>query len=91
MKTYALSFVLVVTSMLAVSAHAQIVRDLTPEHIREAIAFGTKNKEVRPYRIQEKAHWTWPPFIAVYQRHSCGLLSPPTQRRGDTSRSRNGT
>jgi len=66
MKAYALSFVLVVTSMLAVNAHAQIVRDLTPEQIREAIALGTKSKEIWPYRIQEKARWSWPPLIAVY-------------------------
>jgi len=66
MKIYVLSFVLVVSSMLAVRAQAQIVRDLTPEQIREAIAFGAKNKDVWPYRIQEKARWSWPPLIAVY-------------------------
>jgi hypothetical protein len=47
-------------------AKAQVIRDMTPERIREAIVLGTKTKDLRPYRIQEKARWSWPPLIAVY-------------------------
>jgi hypothetical protein len=59
---------LVAAVFLAVGgrAHAQIVRDMTPDRIREAISFGTKTKELSPYRIQEKARWSWPPLIALY-------------------------
>jgi hypothetical protein len=45
---------------------AQIIRDMTPERIREAIALGTKSKDLRWYSVQEKARFTWPPLIAVY-------------------------
>ena len=47
-------------------SHAQIVKEMSPELIREAIVFGMKVKVVEPYRIQEKAHWSWPPLIGVY-------------------------
>jgi hypothetical protein len=52
-------------SVIVGVAQAQIVRDMTPERIREAIALGTKSKDLGWYRIQEKAHFTWPPLIAV--------------------------
>ena len=45
---------------------AQIIRDMTPERIRDAIAFGTKSKDLGWYRVQEKVRFTWPPLIAVY-------------------------
>src|SRR6266852_2889069 len=48
------------------TAEAQVVHDMTPDRIREAIELGTKSKELSPYRIQEKARWSWPPLIAVY-------------------------
>jgi hypothetical protein len=54
------------TLAIGAPAQAQIVREMTPERVREAIAFGTKTKDLRPYRIQEKARWSWPPLIAVY-------------------------
>jgi hypothetical protein len=63
---HAWPLVVVVASVIVVMAHAQIVQDMTPERIREAIAFGTSSKELRPYKIQAKAHWSWPPLIAVY-------------------------
>ena len=57
---------LFVMSAIIGVVQAQIVRDMTPERIREAIALGTKSKELGWYRIQEKARFTWPPLIAVY-------------------------
>jgi hypothetical protein len=48
------------------TTQAQIVREMTPERVREAITFGTKTKELSPYRIQEKARFSWPPLLAVY-------------------------
>jgi hypothetical protein len=57
---------LFVISAIAGIAQAQIVRDMTPERIREAIGFGTKSRDLGWYRIQEKARFTWPPLIAVY-------------------------
>jgi hypothetical protein len=51
---------------VAAAAHAQIVRDMSPERIREAIALGTKAKDLGGYRIQEKARWSWPPLIGFY-------------------------
>jgi hypothetical protein len=64
----ACSRTLVVGMILALSGtvQAQVVRDMTPERIREAIALGTKSKELDPYKIQEKARFSWPPLIAVY-------------------------
>jgi len=50
----------------ASTAGAQIVSDMTPVTIREAIAMGTKAKDLGWYRIQEKARFTWPPLIALY-------------------------
>lgn len=46
--------------------HAQIIRDMTPERIREAIALGTKAKDLGWYKVQEKARFSWPPLIAYY-------------------------
>ena len=57
---------LFVMSAIIGVVQAQIVRDMTPERIREAIALGTKSKDLGWYRIQEKARFTWPPLIAVY-------------------------
>ena len=59
---------LIATVTLAVvgTAQAQVVRDITSDRIRDAIAIGTKTKDLRPYRIQEKARLSWPPLIAVY-------------------------
>jgi hypothetical protein len=59
---------LVIAMTLAVfgSAQAQVIREMTPDRIREAIKLGTSTKDLRPYRIQEKAGWSWPPLIAVY-------------------------
>jgi len=48
------------------TAHAQIVREMSPDRIREAISFGSNSKDLRPYRIQEKARWSWPPLIGFY-------------------------
>ena len=53
-------------AVVTMSAQGQIVREMTPERIREAIALGTKAREVAPYKIQEKARFSWPPLIAVY-------------------------
>jgi hypothetical protein len=44
----------------------QVVRDMKPEQIKEAIAFGVKEKNVTAYRIQEKARFSWPPLIGAY-------------------------
>jgi hypothetical protein len=57
---------LVVAIAAAMTAQAQIVREMTPELISEAITLGTKAKDLGPYRIQEKARWSWPPLIAYY-------------------------
>jgi hypothetical protein len=48
------------------AAQAQIVRTMSPDRIQEAISFGANSKDLRPYRIQEKARWSWPPLIAFY-------------------------
>jgi hypothetical protein len=62
----------VVTTMLAVAvlvapvARAQIVRDMTPAQVQQAIDFGTKAKNLSAYGIQEKAKFSWPPVIAAY-------------------------
>lgn len=52
--------------VFGVITQAQIVRDMTPDRIREAIALGVSSKELGPYKIQEKARWSWPPLIAFY-------------------------
>jgi hypothetical protein len=39
---------------------------MTPEHIRAAIALGTKSRQLRAYENQERARGTWPPQIGVY-------------------------
>lgn len=61
---------MMVVSVLAVNSQGQIVTEMTPERIREAIEVGTKAKEVWPYRIQEKTHISlrpsFPPQIAVF-------------------------
>lgn len=57
---------LILTLGCGVTAKAQIVRDMTPDQIREAIAVGTKAKDLGAYRIQEKARWSWPPLIGFY-------------------------
>jgi len=64
MRTIVLSLVLVVG--LGAAARAQIVRDMSPDRIREAIAMGNKAKDLGAYRIQEKARWSWPPLIGFY-------------------------
>lgn len=51
---------------LSTQASRQIVQEMTPERIREAIALGIKSKELAAYKIQEKARWSWPPVIGVY-------------------------
>lgn len=48
------------------TATAQVVREMSPDRIREAIALGNAAKDIRAYRIQEKARWSWPPLIALY-------------------------
>lgn len=57
--------VLALTSGLS-GAQAQIIRDMSAERIREAIALGAKTKDLGWYRVQEKARWSWPPLIALY-------------------------
>lgn len=57
---------LIVAIGCGATTQAQIVRDMSPDLIREAITFGTKAKDLGPYRIQEKARWSWPPLIAYY-------------------------
>jgi hypothetical protein len=57
---------LVVAIASAMTAQAQIVHDMSPDLIREAITLGTKAKNLGPYEIQEKARWSWPPLIAFY-------------------------
>lgn len=59
-------FTLVALTALARVAQAQVIQEMTPERIREAIALGMSGKDVRPYRIQEKARWSWPPLIGFY-------------------------
>src|ERR1700687_1697063 len=66
MKAASRCLVVAITLVVVVAAQAQIVQDMTPERIREAIAFGARAKELSPYKIQEKARWSWPPLIAVY-------------------------
>lgn len=66
MKVGASWAIIAFTMMLTEAVHAQIVRDMTPDRIREAISLGTTSKDLRAYRIQEKARWSWPPEIAVY-------------------------
>jgi hypothetical protein len=50
------------------TAQAQIVSDMTPERIREAIGLGSGTKELKPYVVQEKTSaFKWSgPVIAVY-------------------------
>jgi hypothetical protein len=57
---------LVFVYFIVVPTYCQTVQGVTPERIREAIAFGTSAKELSPYRIQEKARWSWPPLIGFY-------------------------
>ena len=61
-------WVLVLALMIpaAMTGQAQIITDMSPERIREAIAFGTSERDLGWYRIQEKARWSWPPLIAKY-------------------------
>ncbi|MGB8789442.1 MAG: hypothetical protein WA755_13565 [Candidatus Acidiferrales bacterium] len=66
MKTWAWLLVGAITFVLAGQAQAQIVHDMTPERIREAIVLGTSTKRLELYRIQEKARFSWPPLIAGY-------------------------
>jgi len=56
---------LLISGMTGVT-QAQIIREMTPERIREAIAFGARSKDLGWYRVQEKARFTWPPQIAAY-------------------------
>jgi hypothetical protein len=51
---------------LGATVQAQIVRDMSADRIREAIAIGNKAKDLGAYRIQEKARWSWPPLIGFY-------------------------
>lgn len=61
---------MMVVSILALNSQGQIVTEMTPERIREAIEVGTNATEVWPYRIQEKTHFSlrpsFPPQIGVY-------------------------
>lgn len=57
---------LVFVVCLGAAAQAQIVRDMSPDQIREAILLGNKAKDLGAYRIQEKARWSWPPLIGFY-------------------------
>jgi len=66
MTTRRCILLLFVMSTIIGVVQAQIIRDMTPERIREAIALGTKSKDLRWYSVQEKARFTWPPLIAVY-------------------------
>jgi hypothetical protein len=66
MKGFFWGLVVATTALVAATAQAQIVHDMTPERVREAIAIGATAQDLRPYRIQEKARWSWPPLIAVY-------------------------
>ena len=61
-------WVLVLALMIpaAMTGQAQIITDMSPERIRQAIAFGTSERDLGWYRIQEKARWSWPPLIATY-------------------------
>ncbi len=52
--------------LVAATARGQIIGEMTPERVREAISAGMKAKEVTAYKVQEKARWSWPPLIAVY-------------------------
>jgi len=60
------AWIVCIAIVLSTPAQAQIVHDMTPERIREAIAFGTKVKDLGPYQVQEKARFSWPPLIAYY-------------------------
>lgn len=66
MKSYARVFLLVSFLITTISVSGQVVQNMTSERVREAIALGTSTKEVRPYKIQEKARWSWPPLIGYY-------------------------
>ena len=66
MTTRRCILLLFVMSTIIGVVQAQIIRDMTPERIREAIALGTKSKDLGWYTVQEKARFTWPPLIAVY-------------------------
>lgn len=66
MKTRIFILTLAIGSVMVGVASAQIVRDMSPDRVRDAIAFGTKSKDLGWYRIQEKARWSWPPLIAFY-------------------------
>ncbi len=61
-----LSLVLLTACLVATEASGQIVQEMTPERIREAIALGAKSKELTAYKIQEEARWSWPPEIGVF-------------------------
>ena len=66
MRWHRLGFVLGVLLALSSVSLAQIVEDMTPEFIRNAIAIGIKEKDVSWYRIKEKASFSWPPLVAFY-------------------------
>lgn len=61
-----LPLVLLALSLMATDASGQIVREMTPQHIGEAIALGTTSEHLAPYPIQERARSSWPPQIGVY-------------------------
>ena len=64
MRVAILCLILVV--VMGGAARAQVVRDMSPDQIREAITLGDKAKDLGAYRIQEKARWSWPPLIGFY-------------------------
>jgi hypothetical protein len=66
MKISASCLVVAIAFVVLGTAQAQIVQEMSPERIREAIAFGRSVKELSPYKIQEKARWSWPPLLGVY-------------------------
>lgn len=61
-----LALTLLIACLVATEVSGQIVQEMTPERIREAIALGVKSNELAAYKIQEKARWSWPPQIGVY-------------------------
>jgi len=61
-----LSSALLTACLVATEASGQIVQEMTPERIREAIALGARSKALTAYKIQEKARFSWLPQIGVF-------------------------
>lgn len=60
--------------LIAGSASAQVVTDMTPEKVREAIAFGTSQKEAPYYEIRK------PGFIGSVYKPRLGSFTTPFLR-----------